>query len=308
LQDVDCSKTGISDLAIIKNLKNSLVYFNCSDNAIKNLKELASATNLQRVDCQNNQIQTLQPLYKLEHLFYIDCTGNPIDKTALWLDGDYGCCFDAPSLDIIFEPKEKTPMVLEITKADHNWWQGLSKEWKQVLEESLSDTYEEDPLNFLVELFGLEELNVSGEVLQNGNPLRKLKNLTSLNCSNTGFSDFSFLKDLSKLEILDCSNNPINVSSLANIRYCIYMKELDCSDAGLKSLSFLTLQNQRLNTLDCSHNQISSLEPVYAFPLLTEINCAANPPLRQAPWWKNKDYENYFKNKKNGFRIELILE
>jgi Leucine-rich repeat (LRR) protein len=308
LKDLDCSDTGISNLAIIKGSTSSITYLNCSNNQLKNLRELANANQLQRVDCENNQIQTLKPLYAHKDLFLVNCSGNPIAATELWLNGDYGLCFVSNTVDVDFTVKEAAPVELVITKADHDWWKGLSKEWKQVLEESTNDTYEEDSLNFLVELFGLEKLDLNGKVLLNGNPLRKLKKLTYLDCSNTGFSDFSFLKDLKELEHLDCSNNPIKAATLANIGACIMLNSLYCSDTGLKSLSFLTLQNQRLEFLDCSHNQISSLEPLYTFPLLAEINCSANPPLTKAPWWKNKDYENYFVNKTQGRRIELILE
>lgn len=153
--------------------------------------------------------------------------------------------------------------------------------FREVIQLDLSD---QDIHNLQgIEYFtNLQELNISGNQVDNLEPLSKLRSLTILDVSNNDLQNVNGLAAMPSLEQLFIHNNNIktieplrelghlrilnmeknNINSIAPLTNSAYLEEIYMNDNQVRSIESITTMGE-LNTLDASYNlieDISSLE------------------------------------------------
>ncbi|KAI0985981.1 hypothetical protein GJ496_000571 [Pomphorhynchus laevis] len=114
--------------------------------------------------------------------------------------------------------------------------------------------------NMLSDSTQLKEIDLSNNVLTDVNSfLQHRWHLKSLNVSRNAITSIN-LQTCSRIENIDVSQNIITSIMLPDTEY-VYIKHFNLSFNSLQSTDFLNFKRlQRLETLDLSHNRISSLD------------------------------------------------
>lgn len=175
-----------------------------------------------------------------------------------------------------------------------NWWENLTPEWRNLLEEYVPNHLTQYEL--LNQITQLEELDLTHQNLSHLEPLAELKNLKRLVLKNNRISDLSPLIELNELVVLDLENNQISdisplihLNNLAilnlsynriyNIEALDYLKQLtflNLSNNRIEEIWYLD-QHSRLKYLDLSNNRIREFFHLYRLTQLIQLNILNNP-------------------------------
>lgn len=288
LTHLDCSRNRLTQLPGLSRL-TGLQVLECDDNLLTTLPELEVLESLSTLTCANNQLGALPDLIGLSSLTLVDCSQNRLTQLpslptdtggsqtlrATHNDLDAGDCPDilalqAQGVDVtatpLFDgkpllcPDESCAPASGIAIQDPNF---------KALLVRFCDADGDGEIS-ACEAGRVTQLDCSSEDIESLSGIQHFENLTHLDCSNNRLTNLYGLSLLSHLQELVCRRNQI--AAIPDLRGLTELRLLDCAE---NTLAYLPALPQGLETLDCSHNELSHVRPVEACALM-ELDCASN--------------------------------
>ena len=270
LRLLDVSSCAVSDLSPVSGLK-SLESLNISSSKITDLTAVSGLRNLRSLQFNNCAILQVTPLLRLGRLEILYADGVPV------IAGSINQLWDSiPDALIIYQ----TPVLKE-------WWNSLPASWKTVFNKlepmggvptseqlhrvaslrtlDLSESRDISDLNPIRKLARLEKLNISRIPIADILPLASITRLLEFNCSNTPVTDLSPLAGNRKMSALYLSNTQIN--NIDVVEGFNDLKILDISGTQITRLNAVS-GCSKLEQLDCYNTRISNLKPIQVMPSL----------------------------------------
>lgn len=269
LRFIVANKTGIKDLTALKDHRD-VEYLDISDTEISDISVLNKFPKLKELRADRTKVQDLDPLIPLKSLthLYVDDTGvNDINASD-------------------FLAKNSKCLLVYKTFHVERWWGRLAPEWKAALEktmkvgdnptrEVLHQLVEQKSLNIgeanvselssLGEFVRLEELKISGTLIQNLSTLANLS-IRSLHITNSPLKTLEGIAAIPDLIDLDVSNTPI--TDLRPMAKLNNLAKFSCAGTQVRKLDPLEILSF-LEYLDCSNTSVGSLDGVFNLPLKT---------------------------------------
>jgi Leucine-rich repeat (LRR) protein len=264
---------------------------------VDNLLPLQEVKTLRQLTAKNTSVQDGAVLQENVLLERIDLEGSPIISIAglTVLPKLNYLNVNASQVKEVEFPEflQKRPDVSIIYRSDSlfSWWEGLDKDWKQVLSEQfkLSSSPTTDELHHLTAVASLalervpftslapltiftnlRKLVVFDSPTRILTPLSQLTKLTSLTLSQMPAIDYLPIAGLVTLEELDLSNTGIEellaMSKLTNL------KKLNLSGTNIKSLKGLE-PLKKLEELDVASTDLRSLKVLEDSVGLKKLTC-----------------------------------
>ncbi len=262
LQELDCSRTQVSDLEPLREFA-SLEYINCYLTNVSSLEPLRGLTSLHNLDCSHTKVTNLEPLRALTNLQVLNCGDTQVSDLEP-LRGH---------ANLISLSCDQTQVnVLEPLR-------GLTN--LKILNCTNTQVSNLEPLRGLANrgLTNLKTLVCAATKVTDLEPLRELTNLQHLFCIGTQVSDMEPLRGLKCLVVLDFSGTLIN--DLEPLRGLTNLQGLDCSETQVSDLEPLRVL-ACLDDLDCSSTQVSDLEPLVDLQTLESL-CGQNLKISEFP-------------------------
>lgn len=270
LRLLDVNSCAISDLSPVSGLK-SLETLNISSSKITDLSAVSGLRNLRILQINNCGILQATPLLRLEKLEFLYAEGVPV------VAGSINQLWDSiPDALIIYQ----TPVLKE-------WWNSLPASWKTVFNIiepmgsiptteqlhriaslrvlDLSESRDITDLNPIRKLARLEKLNISRIPIADLLPLASITRLLEFNCSNTPVTDLSPLAGSRNMSGLYVSNTQIN--NMDVVEGFSFLKILDISGTQITRLNAVS-GCSKLEQLDCYNTRISNLKAIQIMPSL----------------------------------------
>ena len=234
LQELDCSRTQVSDLEPLREFA-SLEYLNFWSTNVSSLVPLRGLTSLVSLNCISTQVTNLKPLRYLTSLQIIDCSST--------LVSDLEPLRDLTSL-------QKLNCGATIVNDLEPLRDLTSLRFIDCSATQVSD------LEALQGLKNLQFLFCGGTKVSELKALRRLTSLISLDCSHTQLSesDLEPLQGIATLLRLTC--NATLVSKLEQLRCFASLQILDCSSTQVSDLEPI-VDLQTLHTLYIRNLKIS---------------------------------------------------
>jgi serine/threonine protein kinase/Leucine-rich repeat (LRR) protein len=264
LRKVDVGGLGPSSLRLLEAC--DLYSLDCSDNGVvRDLSPLGSMRSLVWLDCSDNAIDNLDAL-RGKPLVYVNANHNALSDIAALraLPLRYLAVSDN---DLVSLPALQRP-TLKVLQADDNAVSDLSPLRGLAIKRMAIGTNEIADLSPLAGM-PLEYLACCHNNITSLEPLRGMPLLT-LACSANRIGDVSPLAGL-PLEDVNLSRNP--VGSLEALRGK-HLRRLLCRETGVTSVE--PLRGMPLEVLDISSNAVVSLEPLRGCPL-RHLWCRGTP-------------------------------
>ncbi len=246
---------GVIDLKSISQIK-SLSSLNLSGNEIKDYSFLQQLKNLERLNISEQKNQDFKTIPVLNKLNDLDISKNNLGYSNVYLIK-------------IFEQMKN----LKKLNLSGNYIKSLNLLTNNY--QTLFDFFAKDKkANEIEPIFKqLEELNVSGNSIDNIYSLIYYQNLKSLDISYNkpdNLYPLVYLKNIEKLNLAHVeAENFDAVSMLKNL------KEIDLSDNNLTSANFLK-GNKSLEVLNLSKNKLSDISKLNDLSNLRELNISEN--------------------------------
>ena len=260
---LDCSNNTISDLRLLEGL-TALQSFDCSETNVSDLGPLSGLGALRSLDCGYTKVIDLGHLNGLRALRSVNCRETQVSDL-----GPLNRLVALQSLDCSFTQVSDLGPLTALTVL-------------QSLECSGTKVSDLGPLSGLT---ALQSLNCSGTKVSDLGPLSGLTALQSLDCNATPVSDLGPLNGLFALQSLDCGGTP--VSDLSPLEDLIVLHHLRCSRTEVSNLMPLT-RLASLQSLTCAGTQVSDLSSLQLLPAFQSLDCSecrlGDIPV--AYWWK----------------------
>lgn len=251
LEELNISNTSIEDVAALAPLVN-LKNLNLSQTKTKNINALEGLAKLETLNIERTEVDDLSPLVGLNHLVSVFADGS-----ALSMEGFVAFASARPEVNVIF-----------MTEALAGFWNGLSSDWKAVLQPkvSLPDSLESIALHRILHI---EEVDISKQsYIDELSPLQYMPLLKTVDFSGTAISDITPIAHLSKLERLKGSHT--KVIDLAAARGLISLRTIDFSHTGVSDISPLVA----LKNLDTLIFDFSKVKFLVALDLMEHFKVA----------------------------------
>ncbi len=249
---------GVKSLVDLKNLVN-LEYLDASQCELKDMKGIASLTNLRVLYLQRNVISDITPIKKLTQLEILSLNGNQITSIS--------------SLASLTKLKE---LYLRDNKIDDIT--ALSKLKKlNVLELGINKIKKVDALSSLK---NLKQLSIENNEISDLKGIKDLTGLLSLNLSNNKISDLQNLKKLTSLEILYLQRN--SISDIQVLSGMTKLKELSLNGNKISSLKPLAKLTS-LEKLYLKDNKLTSISYLKDLVNLKELYLSGNKTTDYSP-------------------------
>jgi hypothetical protein len=219
-----CPNTSITSLDPLKDL-HELTQINANNTKITNIQPLAKLTKLTVLSFDHTAVNDISPLNTLKRLtfFYADNTGLTLFKANEFMEQN-------PQCQLISQTYENT-----------QWWDGLSKAWKDEILRYFNYTGTPDKVQ-LQKIAGTDKLIIKDDPeIISLEPVVFLSRLKELEVSDTRVSSLGPLSRMTQLEILRVSKNP--VIELIPITPLVNLRELDLSNTQVEDL--MAIQNLR---------------------------------------------------------------
>lgn len=222
---------GLSGLTELNELNISYTYIN-------NLGPISTLKKLRVVYFNHTDVHDLQPLNGLPKLekIYADYTRIREQEAVQFM--------------------RQNPSVLVVTNTEKvmSWWEGLSAEWKNILEKNAGISVNNDTEN-LIKLLQIDSINISGLKLLMGDPLSEFTNLRYLNVDGNLFTNLDFLTGMKELRELSARELPVDdISPLIN---CPDIENLDLSGLLISDLTPL-FSLEKINVLNIEKTKVES--------------------------------------------------
>jgi Leucine-rich repeat (LRR) protein len=247
--------TGIIDLKSIDSIK-SLTYLNLTGDEIKDYSTLIKLNSLKALNIseqKNNDFKTLPAITSLEEL---NISKNNLGYSNLYLIKTLEQFKNLKKLDL------SGNYIKSLYLLTTNY---------QVLFDFFAKDKNKNEIEPLYK--HLEELNVSGNSLENLWALAFYQNLKSLDISYNKFESLYQLNDLKKLEKLNIAHvETENFDDVANLKE---LKELNVSDNNLTSVSFLK-GSKNLLVLKLNNNKLSDISKLSELINLKDLDISDN--------------------------------
>ena len=255
--------------------------------AIRDLRGLEFATNLEKLNMGQRFVTDISPLANLQNLKWLSLFSEGFSVSDIsplanlrnleWLS------ISGYTLSDI-SPLEKLLNLRSLNLSNH-----FSKN-------SISD------ISLLANLTKLEELDLQKNNISDISPLQNSRNLTTLNLSRNNISDISPLQNSRNLTTLNLSRNNIsdisplqnsrnlttlnlsrnNISDISPLQNLIKLEQLYLSGNSISDIS--PLQNSRnLSSLNLSSNGLSDVSPLTNLRNLETLNLDGNPITNTVP-------------------------
>jgi hypothetical protein len=235
-----CPNTSIISLDPLKDL-HELTQINANNTKITSVQPLAKLTNLTILSIDHTTVNDISPLNTLKNLtlIYADNTGLTIFKANEFMEQNPGC------------------LLISQTYENTQWWDGLSKAWKDEILRNFNYTGTPDKIQ-LQKIAGTDKLIIKDDPdIINLEPAVFLTRLKELEVSDTRVSSLGPLSRMTQLENLRVSKNPI--IELNPITPLINLRELDFSNTQVEDL--MPIQNFRfLETLKFGGTPVRNLK------------------------------------------------
>lgn len=234
------SNTNIERLYAIEslNLIEELAFSNCP---IKDLNPLSSLVNLKQLSIENSQVDNIKALEKLQNLRYLKADNTLVGQQQF---------------EDFIELKED---ILLIYQSDElkTWWENLPSSWKSIFSTHMrwSQEPKTEDLHKLIQIQNLEIKE--NRLVNNLNPIDKLRHLRTLKVNDTKITDVSPLKNLSYLKEADLSRNPI--TDLNSLQHLTNLKFIYLNNTPIDNLEWL-LGLPQIKILDISGTEIKNLK------------------------------------------------
>jgi len=275
LQELNISKTEITDLEPLKGLHN-LLKINFSQTRISDIEALSGLFQLEELNIESTRVDNLDALHNISTLQLLKA-----DKSRI-------------THEIALKLKQAQPKVLIIYQTEklRFWWNNLDEEWKKIMMQDLIVQPSPDPVQLqtiadrkeiviennlailnlepLMPLLMLEKLVLKGTQVSDFNPLKTLSHLKYLDLSGNPLSDLSPLSGLSLLEFVSIESTPvIDISALSKL---VNLQQLNVAGTQIKSLKSLA-NLLLLSELSVYNTRIKSLSPADKLPAMKHIKC-----------------------------------
>lgn len=268
LRSLKLDKTSVTDLSPIRD-QRLLTLLDISNTKINNIDVVSNFTRLGLLRADHtgvNNISALSNVGTIKKVF--------LDGTAI-------------SDSVVQDFLHRQPKCLVVFKTDTlvSWWRDLPAAWKEVLNEAvnITDQNQKEDLHRLVEgevvrikdasisnlsvlqeFVRLKELDFSGTSISDLSSLIKISTLKVLRATNSPIRNLEPLRSMTQLTSLDISNTP--VEDLRPIRALQQLKSFNCSGTQVSSLSALE-ELSNLESLDCSNTGVKKIDSLYPLPL-----------------------------------------
>jgi Leucine-rich repeat (LRR) protein len=270
LRLLDVSSCAVTDLSPVSNLK-ALQSLNVSSTKIVDLTAIAGLRNLRSLQIENCAITQVAPMLRLGRLEFLYADGVPVITGSIYQLWD-----SIPNALIVYQ-----------TSVLREWWKSVPDPWKSVFT-TLEPIGSEPTAEQLHRVAALTTLDLSeSRGISDLNPIRKLARLEKLNISRIPVADLLPLSSNTRLLEFNCSDTPVtDLSPLTANRKmsALYLSNTQISNidvvqgfAGLTILDISGTKVTRLNAvsgcskleqLDCYNTRISSLKPIQVMPSL----------------------------------------
>lgn len=262
LRILECANTSVTSLEPVKDLFE-LTKINATNTKIPSVQPLSKLTRLSILILDHTSVSDISPLTSLKNLtfIYADNTGLTLAKANEFMDENPHC------------------LVISQTYENTQWWNELSKAWKddllhyfgltgspdKVQLQKIAGTEKlvisEDPgiisLQPVVNLSRLKELEISDTRVSSLEPLTRMTQLQVLRFPKNPVTELNPLTPLSNLRELDFSNT--QVEDLMPIQNLSFIETLKFGGTPVKNLKYL--QNLRnLKVLEFYNTKISNLD------------------------------------------------
>jgi hypothetical protein len=235
-----CPNTSIISLDPLKDL-HELTNINANNTKIASVQPLAKLTNLTVLSIDHTAVNDISPLNTLKNLtlIYADNTGLTLFKANEFMEQNPGC------------------LLISQTYENTQWWDGLSKAWKDEILRNFNYTGTPDKIQ-LQKIAGTDKLIIKDDPdIISLEPAVFLSRLKELEVSDTRVSSLGPLSRMTQLENLRVSKNPI--IELNPITPLINLRELDFSNTQVEDL--MPIQNFRfLETLKFGGTPVRNLK------------------------------------------------
>ncbi len=234
LQELDCSRTQVSDLEPLREFA-SLEYLNCWSTNVSSLVPLRGLTSLVYMNCISTQVTNLEPLRYLTSLRIIKCSSTLVSE---------------------LEPLRDLTSLQELSCGATKVNDLEPLRYLNSLRIIDCSATQVSDLEALQGLTNLQFLFCGGTKVSELKALRRLTSLISLDCSHTQVSesDLEPLQGIATLLRLAC--NATLVSKLEQLRCFPSLQILDCSSTQVSDLEPI-VDLQTLHTLYIRNLKIS---------------------------------------------------
>jgi uncharacterized protein YjbI with pentapeptide repeats len=204
-----------------------LEYLNGSGLPVTNTYGLEKNNRLKFLILKGSLLEDISSLSSLNKLELLDADNAPLDERQ------------------VINHLKINPKTVIIYQSQNllDWWENLSEEWKEALNQSINDSYH------LHKLIEQRELSISNQSISSLEPLSAFVNLETVNLDRLRVTHLNELYRHTNLRQLSCTNGPL--------------QSLD----GIKKL-------RQLETLDISNTAIEDLKDLYGVTSLRQLNCS----------------------------------
>jgi len=268
LRSLKLDKTSVTDLSPIRD-QRLLTVLDISDTQVNNIDVLSNFTRLGLLRAERTGVNNINALSNVGAIKKVFLDGTSISDS------------------VVQDFLHRQPKCLVVFKTDTlmSWWKDLPSPWKEVLNEAVTITDENQRedlhrlvesevvrvrdasisnLSVLQEFVRLKELDFSGTSISDLSSLIKIPTLRTLRATNSPIKNLEPLRSMTQLTSLDISNTP--VEDLRPIKGLQQLKSFNCSGTQVSSLSALE-ELSNLESLDCSNTAVKKIDPLYALPL-----------------------------------------
>ncbi|WP_172745694.1 leucine-rich repeat domain-containing protein [Neorhizobium galegae] len=268
LRELRIPGTLVRDIESVRGSRN-LERISISDTAISDLSALSNCKLLVDVEISNTRVSNIGPL-SAAPLYYLVAVGAPIsDISSLnvrhlrYLDIDHT---EVEFIDVLEKAENLHTLSISntsvrnitalrsINKLRSFWGHGLRlEEWAPLLAHK-----------------SLQNLHISGTLVENSNILREFPELSQADLRGVGLKDITFLEDTKKIQYLDVSNNALK--DLTGLRVCNKLTNLNISGNNIENYrelsSVASLVNLDLGDTDIEDlSVLAGLESLYVLSL-----------------------------------------
>ena len=275
MTDLDLSNNPYMQNLIPVSRLTNLVHLNISNTEITRLDALYGMTNLETIDISNTYVSDLSPLANMRQLKELNLNHTPVDNLehltgnihlqTVWADHTD---IDQEQVNLL---KRAVPEVTVVFQSDYLQaiWSYLDETWQSLLKSHIGCTHHEPTNLELQQMMDLTSFSIEDEnVIQDLEPLRGMRWLTSISVPGQGIRDIQPLEGKIYLREVKLQNNPI--TDLSPLEYDTLITHLNIENTQVSDLSKVE-KMVHLRVLNASGTLIKSLKPLSKLTELEEL-------------------------------------